>query len=116
MLITQNLTSSFFEFYSFFAGAIPDNDDNNSNNITKMTVMGSIQYFWIPKYVLDKDHHYYESYYTSKPIETKDFLLVADRQFEQFISDNNTDWRKVRLEGLYEESYRMALFREQAVS
>jgi 4-amino-4-deoxy-L-arabinose transferase-like glycosyltransferase len=54
MLITQNLTSSFFEFYSFFAGAIPDNDDNNSNNITKMTVMGSIQYFWIPKYVLDK--------------------------------------------------------------
>ena len=115
MLITQNLTSSFFEFYSFFAGAIPDNDDNNSNNITKMTVMGSIQYFWIPKYVLDKDHHYYESYYTSKPIETKDFLLVADRQFEQFISDNNTDWRKVRLEGLYEESYRMALFREQAV-
>ena len=118
MLITQNLTSSFFELYSFTAGAIPDDDydDNNSNNTTtKMTVIGNIQYFWIPKYVLDKDHHQYESYYSSKPLETNNFLLMADRQLEQFMSDKNTDWRKVRLGGLYEESRKMALFQEQAV-
>jgi aldose sugar dehydrogenase len=118
MLITQNLTSSFFELYSFAAAAIPDeNYGANSNNTTRMTIIGNIQYFWIPKYVLDKDHHQYESYYTWKPIETNNYLLMADRQSEQFISDNNkdTDWRKVRLEGLYEESQRMAFFQEQAI-
>jgi glucose/arabinose dehydrogenase/intracellular septation protein A len=116
MLITQNLTSSFFELYSFIAGAIPNNNyDANSNNATKMTVIGNIQYFWIPKYVLDKNQHQYESYYTSQPIETNNFLLIADRQFDQFISDKNTDWRKVRLEGLYQESRKMASFEEQAI-
>jgi glucose/arabinose dehydrogenase len=80
-----------------------------------MTVIGSIHYFWIPKYVLDKDEHFYESYYAWKPIETKDFLLITDRQFDQLISDKNTDYRKLRLEGLYEHSHKIALFEEQAV-
>jgi glucose/arabinose dehydrogenase len=124
LLITQNLTSSFFELYSFVAGAIPannndnnnnNNDNNNNNNAARMTVVGNIQYFWIPKYVLDKDQHFYQSYYAWKPVETKDFLIMADRQFDQLISDKNTDWRKAKLKGLYEESHRIALFREQAV-
>jgi aldose sugar dehydrogenase len=117
MLITQNLTSSFFDLYSFIAGVIPDGDKNNNSNntTTKMTVIGSIHYFWIPKYVLDKDNQFYESYYSWKPFDTKDFLLISDRQFDQLISDKNTDWRKVRLEGLYEESHKIASFKEQAV-
>jgi glucose/arabinose dehydrogenase len=118
LLINQNLTNSFFELYSFTAGAIPDDNNSsaaNSNNMTKMTIIGNIQYFWIPKYVLDKDNHLYESYYTWKPIETNNYLLMADRQFEQFISGENTDWRKVRLDGLYQESHRMAFFQEQVV-
>ena len=123
MLITQNLTSSFFEVSSFIAEAIPDDDDddyysdgNNAAATTKMTVIGSVHYFWIPKYVLDKDQHAYQSYYSWKPIETKDVLLIADRKFDQLISDNdnnNTDWHEDRLKALYGNSHQIAFFEEE---
>jgi glucose/arabinose dehydrogenase/intracellular septation protein A len=116
MLITQNLTESFFELYSFIAGAIPDDSHYSANNnATTMTVIGNNQYFWIPKYVLNKGHTHYESYYSWRPIDTRNYLLVVDRQFEQLTSGHNTDWRKVRLERLYDESHRVALFQEQAI-
>jgi glucose/arabinose dehydrogenase len=115
ILITQNLTSSFFELSSFISEAIPD-DHNDSSNSTKMTVIGSIHYFWIPKYVLDKDQHFYQSYYSWKPIETNDVLLMVDQKFDQLISNennNNTDWNKERLKALHEKSHEIALFKEQ---
>ncbi|MDQ4101181.1 MAG: PQQ-dependent sugar dehydrogenase [Thermoproteota archaeon] len=115
MLITQNLTSSFFEVYSFIAGAVPEEGDDGNDNATRMTVVGNIQYFWIPKYVLDKNQHFYESYYAWNPTETEDYLLITDRQFDQLIADNNDDRRKLRLKGLYEGSHTLALFKEQSV-
>jgi aldose sugar dehydrogenase len=116
MLITQNLTSSYIDVASFVAEAVPGGE-GDSNNTMNMTVIGSIHYFWIPKYVLDKDHNFYQSYYTRKPIETNDVLLMNDWQFSQLINatNNNTIWQhKEQLRTLYEKTHPIALFREKA--
>jgi hypothetical protein len=40
---------------------------------------------------------------------------MGDWQFPELISDKNSKWRKVRLEGFYEESQRIALLREHPI-
>jgi len=114
LLITQNLTSSFFELSSFIAQAVPDKNADNDTTTSNMTVIGHISYFWIPKYVLDKDNHSYQSYYSWQDIKNEDVLLLVDNRFKQLVSDNNnsTDWHTMRLKNLYEESHEIAFFKE----
>jgi 4-amino-4-deoxy-L-arabinose transferase-like glycosyltransferase len=115
LLVTQNLTSSFFELSSFIAQAVPDKNADNDTTASNMTVIGHISYFWIPKYVLDKDNHSYQSYFSWQDIKNGDVLLLVDNRFKQWVSDNNNriDWHTMRLKDLYEESHEIAFFKEE---
>jgi glucose/arabinose dehydrogenase len=124
LLVTQNLTSSFFELSSFVAEAVPDkNADNNNTTTSNMTVIGHISFLWIPKYVLDKDNHSYQSYWSWQDIKNRDVLLLVDSHFKGLVFDNNRvkdhdqdradDWHTMRLKNLYEKSHEIAFFEEE---
>lgn len=119
LLITQNLTSSFFQLYSVVLSTIPDTEsliDSNGGSGREITLIANIQYHWIPKYVLDK-HHYYQSYYSWDPIQTEEVVLVEDRQFRNLLEEargNDADWNNRRMNMLHENSYEIESFVEAA--
>lgn len=119
LLITQNLTSSFFQLYSAILSTIPDTKSpigSSDYSAGEITLIANIQYHWIPKYVLDRDH-FYQSYYSLNPIRTEKVVLVEDRQFRDLLEaaqENNAHWNTRRMNILHENSYEIGSFVEEA--
>jgi glucose/arabinose dehydrogenase len=112
LLISQDLTASYFELSSIVSRTIPDGDDSAE----KTTVIGNLRYFWIPKYVLDKDENYYQTYYSWLQFNTNDAIIISDAQFRRQISgiDGDLDWNQQRLLGLYENTKTIETIKETA--
>jgi len=78
ILITMNLSDTLFQAASFTNNYLPKVDGDGSNLDNKVTVIGPVRYFWIPRDVYGKSDHYYESWeYSALPIKTKKILFIV---------------------------------------
>jgi hypothetical protein len=118
MLITTNLNSSYFELVSLVSRQLPSrnssdniynnydsyNNNNYDNNYSNNTVTlvgpnGGWSFFWVVKYVFDRDVNYewfeYNVDYIKGPITSKKFLLMVDRDTRHAISLTNSGKQQV---------------------
>jgi hypothetical protein len=76
MLITTNVNSSVYKALAVIVQKLPNKND--TNNTSPVTLVGAPTYFWLPRYAYDKDF-IDKSYFSSSPLETERYIVVADR-------------------------------------
>ena len=111
LLITQNVNDSNFKLASVVTGYLPNKDDGLDNQTDKVTLIGPNGAFsmnWIPKYVFNKnfDFKWFEKAkdYIEAPIQTKDFLMIADAEMREAFSGNSTREHIIYVSKLYNNS------------
>jgi hypothetical protein len=104
--------------------------NNYNNNESKVTVIGFPQtliYFWIPKYILDKDVDFLEArtfnkdrdmdYLEGRSLETEKALLIIDDRFKQYLENDRNkktfEWNVDKM--LYNSSDLLAKFDDNAL-
>src|SRR5919112_637056 len=105
MLITTNVNSSLYKTLAVIVQKLPNKD--NTSNTTAVTLVGAPTYFWLPRYVLEKEI-YDKSYYSGKPLETEKYIIVADRGFTRAMSGTDDKPPNSLMQHLYENSQRIA--------
>ena len=71
-----------------------------------ITIIGSPRFFWIPRYIFDKDYSY-KGYTSITPVETSKNIVVADRGFRNTLSGNEL------MQELYNDTSTVARFSEK---
>jgi hypothetical protein len=120
MLITTNLNSSYFELVSLVSRHLPDriskdNIDNNFNHYSNNTVTlvgpnGGWSFFWLVKYVLDRDvdYEWFERGvdYIKGPIKSEKFLLMVDREtrYAVFFTNSSNEQHVSQVKTLFSNS------------
>jgi hypothetical protein len=114
MLITMNLNSSYFDLVSLVSRQLPSQNINDSNyskfndysspnydnysrnnTVTLVGPNGGWSFFWLIKYVFDRDvdYEWFERGvdYIKGPIKSEKFLLMVDREMRYaiFFTDSN---------------------------
>ena len=97
LLITTDINSSFFEVYASILQYLPVNDKQTGSG-EPVTLIGprtwGIHYFWIPKYIFDRDLLFQEEKYAHK-VQTDEFLIIADT------SDDISDYKNEKLVAIF---------------
>jgi hypothetical protein len=106
LLLQTSVNSSYFNTIAYVADYLPDKDNGEDGSIT---VIGSPRYFWIPRYVFDKDYSY-KGYTSTSPVNTADNVAIVDRGFRNTMSDNDV------MKGIFDNSTRIAEFTEGPVT
>src|SRR5215212_6029585 len=78
MLITTNVNSTVYKALAVIIQKLPNRDD--TNNTSPVTLVGAPNYFWLPRYVYDKDF-VDKTYYSGSPPKTQKYVVVADRGY-----------------------------------
>jgi hypothetical protein len=128
MLITTNLNSSYFGLVSSISRHLPNQDTNDNNNnfnnydsykngnnygnntVTLVGPNGGWSFFWLVKYVFDRDvdYEWFElgTDYIKGPIKSEKFLLMVDREMRYAIFfTNSSDKQQVsQVKMLYDNS------------
>ena len=82
MLITTDINSSFFDVYASIIQYLPSKDEQTGSD-EQVTLIGprpwGIHYFWISKYIFDRDLLILEERYAHK-IQTDDFITISDNR------------------------------------
>jgi hypothetical protein len=128
ILITMNVTPVHLKTVSFvtqkllsnnYEHAAPTDNNNNNNKKEKVHVIGSPRYFWIPRYIFDKeDQNDYRSHgsiikiKTQKAILAKSekVILIVDESLLNTMSQN--DQKAKRLMTLYNNSRTVVKFND----
>jgi Dolichyl-phosphate-mannose-protein mannosyltransferase len=105
MLISTNVNSSLYKTLAVIVQKLPNKD--NTSNTTAVTLVGAPTYFWLPRYVLEKEI-YDKGYYSGKPLETEKYIIVADRGFTRAMSGTDDKPPNSLMQHLYENSQRIA--------
>ena len=116
MLITTNVNSSYFKIYEFIVQHLPDFNDRSNNKNNKVTVISGHWWiwnsFWIPKYVLNKDHEY-KVFPHGRGISFNDInvtsqkvLFILDKGMKHSLSIH----KKIPLQSFYDNSKTIAKF------
>jgi hypothetical protein len=131
LITTTNLNSHYFEALAIISENLPGNVINNyNNNENKVTVIGFPQtliYFWMPKYILDKDVDFLEArtfnkdkdmdYLEGRSLETEKALLIIDDRFKQYLENDRNkktfEWNVDKM--LYNSSGLLAEFDDDAI-
>jgi hypothetical protein len=134
MLITMNLNSSYFDLVSLVSRQLPSQNINDSNyskfndysspnydnysrnnTVTLVGPNGGWSFFWLIKYVFDRDvdYEWFERGvdYIKGPIKSEKFLLMVDREMRYaiFFTDSNEQHiRQVKM--LYNNSTTLDYF------
>ena len=116
-LITINLNSSYFELVSFINQYLPNNPNYNKNDEYGVVLVGpngSWGFFWLLKYVFDKDVEFKwfelpKDYIGS--ITNDKFLLIADREVRYAIYESNSGAPHIdQIKKLYNHSFPLKIF------
>jgi hypothetical protein len=136
LITTTSLNSHYFEAVAIISKSLPNNSgggdviNNYNNNEGKVTVIGFPQtliYFWIPKYILDKDVDFLEArtfnkdrdmdYLKGRSLETEKALLIIDDRFKQYLDNERNkktfEWNVDKM--LYNSSVLLAKFDDNAI-
>jgi hypothetical protein len=95
LLISTNITSEYFDIIAFIVHYLPEDiKTKDSDTGTKeVTVIGGRWvpgFSWILTYVFDRDVDF-KKFYTSTEIKTPREILIADPDFNRFISESNDE-------------------------
>ena len=124
ILIGSNLSSNYFELYSFIIQHLPEyNDDISDRNSTanKVTIIGEkrwlADFLWIPKYIFDKDHDFRGNFLTEDlslkvPIETEKVLMIVDSRLLKDLSRNGDERHIQQLRNLYNNTKTIGIFKD----
>jgi hypothetical protein len=85
MLITTNVTSSYFKAAEFVAQSLPTHSGNNIDQVLVTGGVGLASYTWIPDYISDMDHDFrmlHILFSVSTPKNTTDAMFVVDKLFD----------------------------------
>jgi hypothetical protein len=128
MLITTNLNSSYFGLVSSISRHLPNQDTNDNNNnfnnydsykngnnygnntVTLVGPNGGWSFFWLVKYVFDRDvdYEWFElgTDYIKGPIKSEKFLLMVDREMRYaiFFTDSSDKQQVSQVKMLYDNS------------
>ncbi|HJU60377.1 MAG TPA: phospholipid carrier-dependent glycosyltransferase, partial [Nitrososphaeraceae archaeon] len=118
-LITTNLNTTYFELVSFINENLPNNPNPNSKNGYEQNVVlvgpnGAWTFFWILKYIFDKDVDFKwfelpKDYIGS--ITNEKFLLMADREVRYGVYMGNSDDSHINeIKKLYNHSNQLKVF------
>ena len=116
VIASLNMTSSYFRSVALIAGLMDEESNiQNSSNSSTITLVG---YRWVPGFswildqVLQKDVEY-QKYYFKADIETDKFILIADRSFYSFLSDNDAEIDNLKFaEDLFNKSQVVARIKD----
>jgi uncharacterized protein Veg len=107
-LVITSLNSSYFNAIAYLVQYLPDANATNSHDEKKdITVVGSPRYFWIPRYIFDKDY-FYKGYTSVSPVQTDKIVIVADRGFRNELPENEV------MQKIYNSTYPIAKFNQQS--
>ena len=85
ILITTNVTSSYFKAAEFVAQSLPTRSGNNINQVLVTGGVGLASYTWIPDYISDMDHDFrmlHILFSLGTPKNTTDAMFVVDKLFD----------------------------------
>jgi hypothetical protein len=103
MLITSNVTSSYFKVYSFLVLYLGNqvglgNPEETTSKDDKISIVGrhwSQSFFWIPKYVFDVNLDFRKINEVDDiqvPVDNKErLLIIVDRSMKEWFSSSNTE-------------------------
>ncbi len=81
LLVSVNLTSTYFDVYAFLVKALPSNNDKGNSTVTMIGSNWIRSFFWIPKYVFNKDLIFKDYdptiFLSGSPISEKIILFVT---------------------------------------
>ena len=120
-LITTNLNSSYFELVSFINQNLPNNPNNKNNeqNVALVGPNGSWGFFWLLKYIFDKDVEFKwfelpKDYIGS--ITNEKFLLMADREVRYAIYESSSGAPHInQIKKLYNDSILLKTFSNNTI-
>jgi 4-amino-4-deoxy-L-arabinose transferase-like glycosyltransferase len=85
ILITTNVTSSYFRAAEFIAQSLPTQNQSNNNRVLVTGGVGLATFTWIPMQILDMEHDFRMLHIlfteSPRPIKTTNALFVVDRLF-----------------------------------
>ena len=115
-LITTNLNSSNFELVSFINQNLPSssNNKNDEQNIALVGPNGAWVFFWLLKYIFDKDVDFkwfdiQKDYIGS--VKNEKFLLMTDREVRYAVYEDNSSASYInQIKKLYNDSSPVKVF------
>ena len=121
ILITTNVTSSYFKAEEFITRSLPTHIEGNNNKVLVTGGVGLATFTWIPMYILDMDHdfrmlHILFSDSPTQPTKTTKALFVVDRPFANTMTALMNIQKKYELGSLiqilrkYNETKTIAVF------
>ena len=121
ILITTNVTSSYFKAAEFITRSLPTHIEGNNNKVLVTGGVGLATFTWIPMYILDMDHdfrmlHILFSDSLTQPTKTTKALFVVDRPFANTMTALMNIQKKYELGSLiqilriYNETKTIAVF------
>jgi Ca2+/Na+ antiporter len=126
MIITTNVTSFYFEVYSFILQDLLNykDNDNNVNNNDKVTMIGrhwTRSFYWIPKYVFDKDLDFNETDTIGRNlgslITKEKILFIVDNNIIRAIStEDPPDERSRLLQILYYNTVPILMLEDKKIA
>src|SRR5919107_14932 len=112
MLITMNVTSSYFDLYSFVVRYLTDNSQDGK------TIVGhrwTWAFTWIPHYAFDETV-YFEHFNSTAQIKTDKFLLLVDNYVKRHLSNNDIISKSNLAHALYNNSHVINRIEDKSVS
>jgi Dolichyl-phosphate-mannose-protein mannosyltransferase len=118
ILITENISSSYFELYESIVGNLISAGDSSFNQATIIGFDWTQSFLWIPKYVFDKNVDFLKLT-NSTAIPSEKVILIVDPEFKRehkrhetanFTSDLNEQVLR-----LYQNSHKLAEFKEKTL-
>jgi hypothetical protein len=107
ILITDNISSSYFELYGFIVERLASNDDSSFNKVALIGPDWAQSFLWIPQYVFDNDVNFVK-FATSKVISGEKVLFIIDPEFNRGIKSLNE-----QISGLHQSSQKIVEFKEK---
>ena len=106
LILSLSVNSSYFNAIAYLVQYLPDPNTIHKDEKEDITIIGSPRYFWIPRYIFDKDY-FYKGYTSTTPVETSKNIIVADRGFRNTLSGNEV------MQELYNDTSIVARFSEK---
>jgi hypothetical protein len=91
LITTTNFNSHYFQIGAYVSKQISDANDGSLSNENKLTILGSMRYFWMIPKIFDKEGHQdYINLYGKAGVETEKVLLIADKTAINIIQNNDS--------------------------
>jgi hypothetical protein len=110
ILITFNVTASYFDLYSSVVGYLADDPGEAKTLVGHRWTWA---FTWIPSYVFDETV-YFENFNGTDQIKTEKFMLLVDNYVKRYLADGGDSFEPARV--LYNNSHTINTIQDETVS